>query len=67
MTRDGWRDSGFDRDGQLRIERGPWTIVRTVIAGVVRYVLYRGIEMQGDFPDAHEAAVHADTIEAGLA
>ncbi|MBU0752385.1 MAG: hypothetical protein KJ787_14015 [Gammaproteobacteria bacterium] len=64
MTPDTWHDCGLDRDGQLRIERGPWTIVRTLIAGQLRYALYRGIELQGDFPDAHEAAVHADTIEA---
>lgn len=62
MTREGWIDRGFDRDGALRIERGPWVIVRT---GPASYTLYRGAEMHGIYPDAHEAAMHADMVEAG--
>ena len=62
-----WKDCGFDAAGDLRIQRGIWSIIRSVVDFAPRYTLFRGTELHGHFPSAHEAAVHADLIEAEAA
>ena len=64
-TTPGWHQVGGERGGDYTIERGPWRIVPRPIGARLIYTLYRGAELQGEFPDAHEAAVHADLTEAG--
>lgn len=67
MSTQGWKERGFERGGEYHIERGDWKIARCYVEGRMRYTLYRGREMFGVYPDAHEAAVHADMVEAGKA
>ena len=66
MSGAAWQERGFERhEAGYCIERGLWRIARNVVGGAVKYSLYRGQEFHGTFPDAHEAAVHADTVDAG--
>lgn len=69
-----WRQVGGEAGGDYTIERGPWRIVPSstpcdlAASGTRRtYTLYRAAEMHGVFPSTHEAAVHADMVEADLA
>ena len=63
---DSWKELGFERGGEYHIARGEWLIARNVVDGLAKYSLYRGRECFGIFADAHEAALHADRVEAGL-
>ena len=67
MIGESWEERGFERGSEYHIARGPWVIVRGVKDCLPSYTLYRGAEMHGTFPDAHEAAVHADMVEAEAA
>lgn len=64
---DTWTDLGFTRGDEYHIVRGPWKIARCMVGSIPKYALFRGSEHHGVFPDAHEAAVHADMVEAGKA
>lgn len=63
-----WQEiGGYDRQGEYAIVRGEWRIARNVVNTTPQYSLYRGREFFGIFPDAHEAAMHADLTDVEMA
>jgi len=55
--------AGWHRKTEYSLERGPWSIAKFIVQGVVSYGLFRAGASDGYFDSAQDAADEAERLD----